>query len=336
MEWVIMAPERAKRPHQKPRKKRKDGPPDWDESCPFCPGNEEQTPTEVLRLPPSSTDSDWKVRVVVNRYAALTPEGSTRRVEEGHFFHWMAGFGVHEVIIDSPSHNTPLALMNYQQAEWLLMAYQQRYNSLKKNKQLKYITIFKNHGPESGTSLAHPHSQLVATPVASTYYRKKFDVAFDYFDDEGRCLYCDLLVEELKNGERIVAETKQFVVLHPWASRVPWETWIVPKKHYASFGLFPERYFGELAMVLKDTLLCFYRCLDDPSFNFMIETTTTHDEDDPYYHWHIRIVPRLTLVAGFEMGSGIYINSALPEETARLMKEAACILPEDECPTLRR
>ena len=328
-EWVIIAPERAKRPQQAPRKRRVDELPNWDESCPFCPGNESQTPPEVLRLPPSR--KSWGVRVVPNRFAALSPGENPTRIEDGRFFRKTAGTGVHEVIIESPSHNTPMALMSYKQVERVLLAYQARYNTLKENPQLKFITIFKNHGWASGTSLVHPHSQLVATPIPAPYYHRRFDVAVGYYANFGRCLYCDLLTEELERGERIVAETKEFVVMHPYASRVPWETRIIPKKHYPSFGLFPDAHFTELAMVLKDTLLCLYRGLDNPDFNFIVDTTITEDEESPYYHWHIRIIPRLSTIAGFEMGSGIYISTALPEETTRLMKQVAQSFPEDEC-----
>jgi len=240
------------------------------------------------------------------------------------------------VIIESPSHNTPMALMTYQQIEKVLVAYQKRYNTLKKIRQFKFITIFKNHGWVSGTSLAHPHTQLIATPIAATYYRRKFDVAVDYYDDVGKCLYCDLLAEELEQKERVVAQTKEFVILHPYASRTAYETWIIPKRHCASFGLFTSTHLATLAVVLKDTLLCLYRGLDNPDFNLMVDTTTTEDEEDPYYHWHIRIVPRLTTIAGFEIGSGIYINTALPESTARTMKQVAHSLPEDECLSLKQ
>jgi len=324
--WVILAPERAKRPQQEPKKRHADKPPGWDAACPFCPGNEAQTPGEVFRLPVLDQAPAWEVRVVPNRFAALTPEGDTTRREDGRFFRRMHGIGMHEVIIETPSHNTPMALMAYEQLEKVLIAYHERYNTLKRNRQLKFITIFKNHGWASGTSLVHPHSQLVATPIIATYYHRKFSVAHDYYVDIGRCLYCDLLTEELEKGERIVAETRQFVGLHPYASRVPYETWIIPKRHCASFGLFPAPHLAELARVLKDTLLCLYRELDDPAFNLMIDTSTTVDEDDPYYHWHIRVVPRLTTIAGFELGSGIYISTALPEHTASLMKERATSL----------
>jgi len=189
---------------------------------------------------------------------------------------------------------------------------------------LKFITIFKNHGRESGTSLAHPHSQLVATPIMTPYYHRRFNVAVDYYADTGRCLYCDVLIGELEKRERIVDETEQFIVFHPYASRAPYETWIISKGHCSSFGLCPEEYRAELAMVLKDSLLCLYRGLGNPAFNLMVDTTITEDEEDPYYHWHIRIVPRLGMIAGFEIGSGIYITPMLPEETAKLMRQC-CI-----------
>ncbi len=157
----------------------------------------------------------------------------------------------------------------------MLIAYQKRYNALKKNRQFKSTSIFKNYGQASGTSLVHPHSQLVATPILTPYYHWRLNVAVDYYAVSGSCLYCELLTEELKKGERIVAETREFVVLHPYASRTPWETWIIPKRHCASFGLFSNEHLTELAGVLKDTLLCLYRVLDNPAFNYMINTTIT-------------------------------------------------------------
>ena len=333
-EWVIIAPERARRPQQTERKRVAEELPNWDASCPFCPGNESQTPDEVFRIP--GEDSNWAIRLVPNRFAALMLNGGATPRDEGRFFRKMDGIGVHEVIIETPSHNTSTALMPYQQVEKVLVAYQQRYNTLKKNRQLKFISIFKNHGSASGTSLIHPHSQLVASPIMTPYYHRRFDVAVGYYANFGSCLYCDLLAEELARGERIVAETKEFVVLHPYASRTPYETWIIPKEHRASFGLLPGTNLPELAMVLKDTLLCLYRGLDDPAFNLIVDTTITENEEDPYYHWHIRIVPRLNLIAGFEMGSGIYISTALPEDTAKQVKQTARSLSEGECPTFKQ
>jgi UDPglucose--hexose-1-phosphate uridylyltransferase len=328
-EWVIVAPERARRPQPNQEKKPITELPAWDLSCPFCPGNEGQTPDEVLRIPASDGASTWAVRVVPNRFAALNPEGDIARRETGHFARTMDGFGVHEVIIENPSHNTPMAMMPYEQVEKVIMAYSQRYNTLKEDRRLKSITIFKNHGRESGTSLAHPHSQLVATPIITPYYHRRFDIAQDYYTDMGTCLYCDLLAEEVEKGERIVSETGEFIVFHPYASRTAWETWIIPKNHYSSFGLMPQLHLVELASVLKDVLLCLHRALEDPAFNLIIDTSTTVDEEDPYYHWHIRVVPRLSTIAGFEMGSGIYISTALPEDTAEFMRKCCRTLIDE-------
>ena len=333
-EWVILAPERGKRPQERPKKKSTsiDSLPSWDSTCPFCPGNESETPEAVFQIPPSDEPTGWEVRVVPNRFAALTPEGDTTRIEEGPFFRKMGGFGIHEVIIESPSHNTPMSLMPYEHVEKVLETYQQRYNALKTDRQIKHINIFKNCGWAAGTSLIHPHSQLVATPIMAPYYHRKFDVAHEYYADMGRCLYCDLISWDLEKGDRrIIAQTDNFIVIHPYASHVPYETWILPKMHCASFGLFPEAHITDLATLLRDTLYCLYQGLDNPAYNLVIDSTTTYDEDDPYYHWHIRIIPRLSTIAGFEMGSGIYISTALPEETADFMKATARSCPDDVC-----
>jgi len=258
--------------------------------------------------------------VVPNRFAALSPGEKGEIEEETRLFRKMDGIGAHEVIIETPSHNTPMALMSYEQVEKVLIAYQERYNALKKEKHLKFITIFKNYGWASGTSLIHPHSQIVATPIVAPAYHHQFDIAHEYYIDRGRCLYCDLLAGELEKNKRIVVKTEQFVVFHPYASHAAYETWIMPKDHCASFGLFPDTYMNQLAKALKNVLLCLYESLDNPAFNLMVDSTLTEDEEDPYYHWHIRIIPRLTTIAGFEMGSGIYINTTLPEDTASQMR----------------
>jgi len=333
-EWVILAPERGKRPTQAPKKKPGGGDPGWDSTCPFCPGNEVETPVETFRMPAASSGETpgWEVRAVPNRFAALTPQGDTTRTEEGPFFRKMGGFGVHEVIIETASHNTPLALMTYEHVEKVLTTYQARYNSLKKDKRLRHITIFKNYGWAAGTSLAHPHSQLVATPIIAPYYHRKFEVAYEYYADLGKCLYCDLIAWDLEHAlKRVVAEESEFVVVHPYAPHVPYETWIMPKTHCSSFGLFPAARLGELSRVLKDTLFCLYQGLNNPAFNLVIDSNSNDHEDDPFYHWHIRIIPRLTTIAGFELGSGIYVSTALPEDTASYMRKIARSCPGDVC-----
>ncbi len=319
-EWVIMARERAKRPHDFMRQQAKPEQPAFSRSCPFCPGNEAMTQPETLSYRDEKTGS-WRVRVFTNRFPALTPEGSTKRREEEGFFLVMDGVGVHEVIVETPEHNRPLALMEDDGIEEVLRAYQERYNALSRLPFVRLLIIFKNQGPSAGTSLEHPHSQLIATPVIPKHIRMKYEVAVRHYDNTGRCLYSDLLDHELKAGKRVVMETERFGVFHPFASHQPFETWVVPKTHQASFSNASAEDLKDLARVLRTILLKLYRGLNNPDFNYVIDTAPVGGENKNYYLWHVRIIPRLTEVAGFEIGSGININTALPEETAQFMRE---------------
>ena len=318
-EWVIIASNRVKRPHDLVKKRQKRSLHPYEPSCPFCLGNEHLSPEEVLRYPAEGS-SGWRVRVVSNKYPALVPQGSTRLTEEVGFFTKMEGVGVHDVIVETPLHNRFIPLMEDQEVKELLTVYHERYNQLSRDPRVKLITIFKNHGGGAGTSLIHPHSQLVATPVVSAELRRQFEVAMAHYNDTGRCLYQDIIDHELRAGERIVMDTENFVVFHPFASRMPFETWIMPKKRQTSFGKIPTKDLASLAQVLRITLLKLYLSLHDPDFNYTIHTAPVGDENKDYYLWHIRIVPRLTSIAGFEIGSGMYINAAFPEETADFIR----------------
>ena len=323
-EWVIIATERAKRPHDF----RKGGPspekPAYKADCPFCPGNEHMTPPETLayRKGGIPNGSGWWVRVVPNKYPALVSVGSLERKEEKGFFRKMDGVGLHEVVIGSPIHNQLFPLLDDYHVSETLLAYRERYLALRQDPRIKLIIIFKNHGISAGTSLEHTHSQIVATAVVPSNIRKKLVEAARHYDDYGCCVYCDLVEEERSFGKRIVLETEKFVVLHPFASRFPFETWIVPKIHQASFGDITPDESGEFARVLKTTLFKIYSKLNDPDYNYVIHTAPVKDEGEDYYHWHLQIIPRLTTTAGFEMGSGIYINVSFPEETASFLRDA--------------
>jgi len=322
-EWVIIASERSKRPHELRRFEPLIEKPSYKESCPFCPGNEHMTPHETLAYRNSglSDSKGWWVRVTPNKFPALSPEGSLERKEEKGFFRMMDGVGIHEVVIGSPIHNQLFPLMEDKQVEEVLLAYRERYLAIREDPRIKLIIIFKNHGQAAGTSLEHPHSQIVGTAVVPSNIRKKLEEATRYYDDHGRCVFCDSIQEELKFGRRIVMNTEKFVVLQPFASRVPFETWIIPKDHQASFGLISMEDSKTFAKVLKGTLLKLYSKLNDPPYNYVIHTAPIKDEQEDYYHWHLQIVPRLTTQAGFEMGSGIYINVSFPEETAQFLRD---------------
>jgi len=233
----------------------------------------------------------------------------------------MDGVGIHEVVIGSPIHNQLFPLTEDKQVEEVLLAYRERYLALREDPRIKLIIIFKNHGQAAGTSLEHTHSQIVGTAVVPSNIRKKLQEAARYYDDRGRCVYCDSIQEELNFEKRIVMDTEKFVVIQPFASRVPFETWIIPKEHQASFGLISVEDSKRFAKVLKKTLFRLYSKLNDPAYNFVIHTSPIKDEQEDYYHWHLQIIPRLTTPAGFEMGSGIYINVSFPEETAKYLRE---------------
>ncbi|MBI5740555.1 MAG: galactose-1-phosphate uridylyltransferase [Nitrospirae bacterium] len=317
-DWVIIAKERAKRPHEF----RKHGPTkssllSHSEECPFCPGNEDRTPGAVAVYGPPD---NWKIRVVPNKFAALTPEGNTQR-DEWKMFRKTLGYGRHEVVIESPLHNKCIAYMEDDHVEQLIGVYRDRYLELKKDPNIKVIIIFKNHGEAAGTSLEHPHTQIVASPVVPPFIRRRYEIATQHFDNTERCLYCDLLFTEFEAKERIVQESEFFVALHPFASRSPFETWIMPKVHSSSFGKIAAIEIADLSRILKGIFLKLHVSLGNPDYNLIVHTAPVDDEHKTYYLWHIQIIPRLTLAAGFELGSGIFINTSVPEETAAFMRE---------------
>jgi UDPglucose--hexose-1-phosphate uridylyltransferase len=317
-EWIIVAKERAKRPHEFHKQKReKEKFPAFDPTCPFCPGNEKKTPPEVFSVP---NHPGWRIRVVTNKYPALDPKRKTSRIT-GEFFKSTMGVGKHEVIIESTQHNKSLATLSLKQVEEVSKVYWKRYLALRDDKRFKLIMIFRNHGLSAGTSLRHPHSQLIALPLVPASIRHLLEEAMRYYDDHGSCVFCDMIHQELLYEKRIILDNKEFLVFHPFASRAPFETWIVPKKHNACFGNIDEDEVKAMAFVLKEILENLHIKLKDPDYNLMIRTAPIKDAQEDYYHWYIQILPRLTTPAGFELGSGVFINSSLPEETAKFLRD---------------
>ena len=308
--WVVIAPERSSRPDSfgLSRKSRLD-----ESTCPFCPGREAETPAEVLLL--NAEDGAWQVRVVPNKFPILAGGGSRRRHTSPQGFVSMPGVGRHEVVIESREHTDDLATASEVSTRRVLDAYRARYRSLREEA-AAVIVIFRNHGPGAGTSLSHPHSQIVATPVVPIEIRHRFDVAMQHYDDVGTCLYVDMVERELLDGQRIVFQSERFVAFQPFASASPFETWIMSRFHQPSFGDVGDAALDELAHVLPAVLGGLRRVLDDPDYNYVIYSAPPGDEDREYFAWHLRIVPRLLTPAGFELGSGIPVNPSRPEETA--------------------
>jgi UDPglucose--hexose-1-phosphate uridylyltransferase len=315
-EWVVIATERAKRPDQMAVHRAAKATVSYSEKCPFCPGHEDQTPPEILRLPDVN---GWKARVVPNKFAALSPEAKPERTIR-RTMRSMGGFGEHDVIVETPDHSLAMARMTDQHVTDILRIYKTRYEQLSLDPRIAHITIFKNHGADAGTSLEHPHSQMIATPVISYQVRQRFQEAMQHYDDFGCCIFCQLVEEELQDGRRVVIESEHFVATELFASPSPFFTHIYPKRHMANFGDISAVEITDLGRVLRGLLAKLYYGLEDPDFNFTIRTAPAECVGVRYFHWYMSVIPRLTRTAGFELGSGMFINTVIPEQAAEFLR----------------
>jgi UDPglucose--hexose-1-phosphate uridylyltransferase len=316
-EWVIISTERAKRPEEfvQADKERVEDRPARAEQCPFCPGNEELD-LERLRLP---VEGDWQVRVVRNRYPALQEQGDRLPRFEGSNYA-IAGVGYHEVVVESRLHNTCPALETVDEVAWTLLASQLRGLAIREDPRIEQLIYFKNHGPTAGTSLLHPHTQLLGLPVVPYTVRTRAEEAWRYFDDHGVCVFCRMREEEQSQRARVVIETEHFAAFVPYAAFSPFHLWVVPRRHSPSFLDATQDEIRDLAIVLRELLLKLYFGLNDPDYNYVIRSAPEHERASEYLHWYLAIVPRVTRTAGFEMGSGMFINTALPEESAAFLR----------------
>jgi UDPglucose--hexose-1-phosphate uridylyltransferase len=329
LHWVIIATERGRRP----RDFHVESEPNGMTTCPFCYGNEDKTPPEIFAIRPSGLPNaaNWRVRVIPNKYPALRVEGQPGSRGYG-LYDVMNGIGAHEVIIETPDHNRSMADLAVNEISDVLKAYRARYLDLRKDYRLRYMVIFKNHGLRAGATLHHSHSQLIAVPLLPPVATTELKVARNYFSAKERCIFCDIIDFELREGQRVVREFPNYVILAPFASSSPFELRLFPKQHSHDFALMNDAQLSELATALKDMLLRVKGVLLDASYNFILHTappphrrpgkpwlwgSLEHD-----YHWHIELVPRLTQTAGFEWGTGFYINPTSPEDAAQFLREA--------------
>jgi UDPglucose--hexose-1-phosphate uridylyltransferase len=316
-DWVIIATERARRPEEFVRAREKPALDTFSAACPFCPGNEAKTPDEQFRVP--AAGGTWLVRSVPNRFAALTPEGDLDRQVAG-FRTCLRGVGRHEVMIETPEHNRTLAQLPIAQVEHVLRAYQHRLRAFYEDRRIEHVIIFKNHGEAAGTSLVHPHSQIVGLPVIPSQLRTRLGEALHYYGDYGECMYCRSLREELREGVRIVEENSAFAAFVPWAALSPFHLWVFPKRHSAYFGDLSDEERRSLAAILGNILRRLFVGLDDPDYNFVIRSLSPADATVKHFHWYLSLVPRVSKAAGFELGTGMFINTALPESSAEFLR----------------
>lgn len=322
-QWVIIATDRAKRPVDFARETAL---PVGGRFCPFCPGNENKTPPEVLayRSHGGPNEPGWTVRVIPNKFPALRVEGDLNRQGEG-LYDKMTGVGAHEVLIETPDHMATLSNMDEKRIEDMFWALRERTLDLKKDRRLRYIMFFKNHGEGAGATLEHTHSQLIALPVVPKRVSEEMEGARRYYDYKERCVYCDMLRQDADSGVRLVQQTDHFVVMCPYAPRFPFETWVVPKLHQSHIESMSTHAIQNLASVLRSTIQRVDKTLENPPYNFVVHTAPIQDGALEHYHWHIEIIPKLTRVAGFEWGSGFYINPTPPEESARFLRDAGAV-----------
>ena len=317
--WVIIATERGKRPTDfaHDRERRRGG------FCPFCAGNEDKTPPEVFAYREKGTKPDspgWSIRVVPNKFPALAIEGELKRAGEG-MYDKMNGVGAHEVVIETPDHDAELAEQSVDGIAEILRAVQDRMVDLQGDTRFRYIQFFRNRGSAAGASLEHPHSQLIALPIIPKRLVEELAGSKKYYGYKERCVFCDIVAQESWTRSRIVAENDGFMSVVPFAARFPFETWILPRKHDPSFEDINDDDRLAFAAVLKETLMRMNAALDDPPYNLILHTSPVGEKDLKYYHWHFEIMPKLTKVAGFEWGSGFYINPTPPEDAAKYLRE---------------
>ena len=320
--WVIVDTDHPSKPEDFEHE-----PHTWREgTCPFCYGNESQTPPEIdsIRDPHTKPDtSGWQVRVVPNKFPALQIEGDLDRRGLG-IYDMSNGIGAHEVLIDSPYHHKDIPDLLNQEIENIISMLCRRAIDLIKDKRFKYIMVFKNYGPSAGASLEHPHTQTIALPMVPKNVVEEIKGSHNYFEYRERCIFCDMIRQETQEKERIILENKYFLAFCPFVSRFPFEIWIIPKRHNGYFCHMPTEEIPALASILKDTVSKVKNVFAGPAYNFIVHSSPVNGDVGggiDYYHWHIEFMPKLTRVAGFEWGSGFYVVSTSPELAAKYLKE---------------
>lgn len=318
-EWILFAPERAKRPDQYRATfaATTHVHPSWRRECPFCPGNEEHTQGETYRI--MNEHGQWQARSFPNAYPTVHPDGSPVRV--GSLFRLsMSAVGHHEVVAESPLHNTTLGLQPLREVQQVLDVWSCRVASLRTLRETELVIVFKNHGERAGTSIEHPHSQIVSLPITPSQIRHRAEDAMRFYDDFGECVMCRSVEAERKDRVRIVRESEHFTAFVPYASYSPFSVWIVSHRHYACISESRDEELDDLADVLRDVLSRVYFGLGDPSYNLVVRLANRDCLHTKFFHWYLAIIPRLQRTAGFEMATGMFINTSLPENDAAFLR----------------
>lgn len=333
--WILVPRDRTLRPHdfRLPAAERLPTP------CPFCAGREFETPSPLAVYPDDASSEPWRVRVVPNKFPAvqilptlpprdlpprklLDEQFLEPRLDASHH-NGVAGRGVHEVVIESPRHATRFSELTPAEASDTVRAYRDRLRAHRQDTRLAYSLAFRNSGVTGGASLEHAHSQIIATEWIPANLRTELRYAREHHHDKERCLFCDLMEDELREGGRIVASTESFVAWCPFASRFAYEVWLAPRRHQAEFDGSSDEQLAEFTQILRDVVGRVERLSGSPGYNFWIHTSPFALRESAFYHWHVELIPRVSYQAAFEWGCGEFINAVAPEDAAHILRELA-------------
>lgn len=318
--WVLFAPERKLRPQYGAFSGEDLLAP---ENCPFCEGNESLTPPEISAVRNKNSKANqpgWQVRVVPNKYPALKLEGRSERTREG-FYDRITGIGAHEVVIETNSHFKGIDELEVETVATIFRTFKQRILDLKQDKRLRYVQVINNHGFRAGATILHPHSQVVGMPVVPARIKERLKHAIAHFDVKGSCIFCDIIHHEIDNRKRVLFETPDFIVISPYASRFPFEMVIYPRVHSASFEEAGDEEFHALAEVFKETIGRFNRILEHPAYNLLLHNAPFESDVKKHFHWHWELIPIISGIGAFELGTYTYINPTPPEEAIEVLRK---------------
>ncbi|HIT73107.1 MAG TPA: galactose-1-phosphate uridylyltransferase [Candidatus Fimicola cottocaccae] len=310
-EWVTFAVKRGARPYDFVKKS--EAKKDSSKTCPFCPGNENETTKEVFQ----NDDKNWSIRVFPNKYPAL--DFGDCDFENHSFYENMNGVGIHEVIVDTPNHNEKIYDFSSEHFLDVIKVLKMRFDDMKKRDFIKYIQIFKNNGAEAGMSLVHSHWQIIGVPVMGRIQNDTLFNALEYRKKHNSCVMCDMIKNEIKENKRVVSENENFVAFTPYASKMSYELWIAPKEHISSFGEFNEKHIEDFTNIFHNMLKRVSLINKDISYNICFMDSPI-DENKKYFHWYVKIVPRIGNFAGLEFSTGTFINPVMPEDAAEVYK----------------
>lgn len=325
-DWVVIATGRAKRPEMFKKEKRiKETLP--KKLCPFCKIETQLPPVLIFsqgkKIPYKKGDKipkNWTTIVIPNKFPAFLPFDQLDKRKENNLYQRMNAVGFHEVVV-TRDHKKQIAQFSNKEVKEVIDVYHERYLDLMKRKFVRYVSIFHNHGVEAGASIAHPHSQIITTPLIDVDLKKALSKSRKFYRTRKKCIYCVMNDWERKHQERVVFENKNFLVICPFASKSAFQMIISPKKHSPYFEKITEKEKKDLAEAFRVALAKLYKALNDPPYNFYLHTAPADGKKYPYYHWHFTILPKTSVWAGFELGARMEISTIEPEKAAQYLRK---------------